>query len=254
MAQGGHALAGVNQAFLHGEHLLLEIAPGTLVLANAVLVVEHLALSGVERVPQVKQILFLAVDGFAQTEQILFLVERLRLQAPVQLLQLSLQAALVVLQRVDALLQFGQQALRGVTQGKRLHRCGVHRVGFGRSGLVGWLAQHAGRNFELRLRREGLWRVLRQSERRRHARHHPHGAQIAGRLRLAGRRQQIGHETRRRHRRGRLFVPGVGFLVEGGRRLRVHGWLLVNLESVKSRLGFLVEYYVQARSDCGRVT
>ena len=48
-------------------------------LANAVLVVEHLALSGVERVPQVKQILLLAVDGFAQTEQIPFLVERLRL-------------------------------------------------------------------------------------------------------------------------------------------------------------------------------
>ena len=225
-------------------------------LANAVLVVEHLTLFGVERVPQVQHILLFAVDGLAQTEQIPFLVERLRLQPPIQLFQFTLQAALVVLQFVDALLQFGEHPLGGGGRRKGFYRCGVDRVrrGWGAC-LVGRFAQHAGRDLDLRLGHNRLWRVLGRFYRMRYSRHHAYHPCIARRIALGARRQQLGYQTGRRHRGGRMF-PGIGLLlrdVKAPGHRPAHGGLLVDLEGIKSRLGFFVEDGIQAASNRGRV-
>ena len=156
---------------------------------------------------------------------------------------------------MDAFLQFGQQPLGGVAHSKGLHRCGVHRVRLGRrTCLIARLTQHAGRDVELRLRRK--WQVHRRFDGGHHSRHHTHGRCRCSLGRFGGRRKQICCKTCRRRERRRLFIPGVGLRAERAgqfRRRRAYRRLLVNLEGIKSCLGFLVEDRVQPGSECGRV-
>gem|GEM_PF-6045764 len=84
LRQRQHLLVGVHQALLEGDHLLFEVAPRTLVLAHAILVIENLPILGVQGITQVEDVLLLAVDGLAQPEEILLLVQRLRLQMRAQ--------------------------------------------------------------------------------------------------------------------------------------------------------------------------
>ena len=87
---------------------LFEIAARPVELPDLVLVVEDLALFGVERVAQIEDVLLFLVDDLAQPQELALLGEGGRLREPLaRLLDLLAQRLPLVLQRMDARLQLG---------------------------------------------------------------------------------------------------------------------------------------------------
>src|SRR6185312_12409105 len=91
---------------LEPDGALFQIATRSIELADLVLVVEDLALLGIERVAQIEDVLLFLVDDLAQPEELALLREGRRLREPLaRLFDLLAQRLALVLQRVNPRLQ-----------------------------------------------------------------------------------------------------------------------------------------------------